>query len=75
MNFQLPNHIVEYVQSMGNMAMLEASPNVKVNVFTKLSYRSTSKRIATSMDEAVTNMVPTLSKRRHNFEPQQRIQY
>ena len=56
------------------MAILDASPYEHLNVFKKQSYRSTSKRIATRMDETVTNMLPTLRKLRRNHEAQQQFQ-
>lgn len=67
-------HVVEDIETTDNMAILDASPYEHFNVFIKQSYRSTSKRIATLMDETVTNMVSTLRKLRQNHEAQQQFQ-
>lgn len=63
------------IQAISNMGMLDASPFGNFIVFIKQSNRCTSKLIATSMDETVTKMAPTLRKFRNNCEPQQHIKY
>lgn len=60
LKFHLLDHVVEDLSKFGGLNILDASPYEHFNTFFKQSYRSTSKRIATRMDETVTNMAPTI---------------
>lgn len=66
LKFHLLDHIVEYIQTFGNMSILDSTTYEYFSGLIKQSYISTSIRLTTPMAETVNNMAHILRKFMHS---------